>query len=93
MVSTRNQEGGSVNQQVEELVERVARKLQKMTDFACNLEWEDFDDTAQAGFISRAEQLLSHPDLCLINHSREGSSHYSDDWKPVIPLAEALETK
>jgi len=39
--------------------EQIARWLQKNTDFACNLEWDDFDEDAQEGFRDKADQILA----------------------------------
>ena len=38
----------------------------------------------------KARQILSHPDLALIDHAKEGTSRYNDNWKPVIPLAKEV---
>lgn len=43
----------------EEIREKIARWLQKHTDWAENLEWDDFDEEAQEGFRDSADNLLS----------------------------------
>ena len=37
-----------------------------------------------------AREILSHPDLALIDREGEGGNHYGNNWHPVIPLAGAI---
>jgi len=86
---------------VDELVEWVAKELHYY-DWDCEVSmaynyggsgvWEEQDDVLHQFYLNRAKQLLSHPDLALID--RENPNTCMDcAGVYVIPLADALKEK
>ena len=47
-----------MDKEYEAIREAGGRWMQRNTDFACNLEWEDFDEDAQEGFRMRFHNML-----------------------------------
>ena len=82
-----------MDKKVEELVEWVARQLYDCKDKELRREdWDSMAPVIRAFYIGQyhwlIEQILSHPDLALIDRERMVISTVA---KPkVIPLAEAL---
>ena len=102
-----------MNKQVEELVEWVANKIIVYT--CCNCEWEhkdaphcnsDSSPNKPCEYqLTHAKQILSHPDLALIDREKERAYYSSPNAKPYpnslpdvgtffgTPLTEELKEK
>ncbi len=93
-----------MNKQVEELVDWVAERMYH-AHYDLTL-WDDLHENIKVGWREGAKEILSHPDLALIDREKLGECiHYVEGAMgeqelitpeeyvkelPIIPLAEAL---